>query len=74
LKDLDKSKQTLEKAISLNEKLLESEPESFDYQEQAAAMFTNYSIVLAEMGKVEEAEQYQIKAEEINAKLAESNE
>jgi tetratricopeptide (TPR) repeat protein len=58
LQDLDKSKQILEKAISLNEKLLESEPESLEYQEQAAAMFTNYSNVLAEMGKAEEAEQY----------------
>jgi len=69
LQDRDKSKQTLEKAISLNEKLLESEPESFEYQVQAAAMFVNYSNILAEMGKTEEAELYKAKAEEINAKL-----
>src|SRR5450759_3920184 len=64
LQNLDKSKQTLEKAISLNEKLLESEHESFEYQEQTAVMFANYSNVLSEMGKTEEAEQYQAKAEE----------
>ncbi len=74
MEDLDKSKQTLEKAIFLNEKLLESEPESPKYQEQDAAIFANYSTVLADMGKTEEAEKYQAKAEEMNAKLEENKE
>ena len=74
MEDLDKSKQTLEKAISLNEKLFESEPENPKYQEQAAAVFANYSTVLADMGKTEEAEKYQAKAEEMNAKLEENKE
>ena len=69
MENIDKSKETLEKAVSLNERLLKSEPENLEFQEQAAATFENYSNVLAEMGKAEEAEKYQVKAEEINEKL-----
>jgi tetratricopeptide (TPR) repeat protein len=74
LQDIDKSQQALEKGISLNKKLLESEPENLEYQEQAAILFTNYSNVLNERGKTEEAERFKAKAEEINAKLGLSSE
>ncbi|MCC4771371.1 hypothetical protein FXV91_14730 [Methanosarcina sp. DH2] len=72
--DLEKAKEALEEAMSLNAKQLETDPEDFNYLARSSMILEKYSSVLEKMGKTEEAAQYLAKAKESNAKLGYSNE
>jgi len=67
--DMEKAKEAFEEAMNLNAKLLESDPEDFDFLARSSMILDKYSNVLEKMGETEEAAKYRSKAEQINADL-----
>ncbi|MDD3041546.1 MAG: tetratricopeptide repeat protein [Methanosarcinaceae archaeon] len=74
--DHEKGKECFEKALAINESLLESDPEGFEdpYSlKRALVLFNNYANLLKDMGEVESAEEYRKKLTEIKAKIEAEN-
>lgn len=69
--EYEKSKQVFERALTINEVLLDEEPDNPIYQINQAETFEKYAKLLAKLGRSEEAEDYSTKSEEIYRKLAE---
>lgn len=69
--ELEKSKEAFEKALSINAKLLENDPESPVYIRDAIATFEEYAKLLRKLDRNEEAEEYSAKSEELKEKLGE---
>ncbi len=67
----EKSKEAFEKALSINAKLLEEDPENPMYIGDAIATFEEYAKLLKKLDRSEEAEEYGAKAEKLKENLEE---
>lgn len=67
--ELEKSKEAFEKALSINAKLIEKDPESPVYVRDAIVTFEEYAKLLKKLDRNEEAEEYIAKAEKLNTNL-----